>query len=266
MAATSTLPTLSQIEAFETDHLGAAATHWSSTAERWEDSFAKLALHMPFPDGDPWLGDAGDAAQRRADTDLITVRTVTDELRGAASIARRAEADLDTAKRDVLSAVAGAEANGFTVGEDLSVTDATAALPPALQAARHAQAQAFAVQLRTGAAQLAALDDQVAAEIGSAAAGVGTLGFSGRADAAGQPAGQEAHHPARRQPHLPPTACAQSGARPGKRRVTRSGRRARVAPLQPRFPVQRGGPRGVRAGRAADEPARRTARQQGPQP
>jgi hypothetical protein len=177
MAATSVLPTLSQIEAFETDHLGAAATRWSSTAERWEDSFAKLVLHMPFPGGDPWLGDAADAAQQRAVTDLIKVRTVTDELRGAASIARRGEADLDTAKREVLSGVADAKANGFTVGEDLSVTGRTAGLPPALQAARQAQAQGFAAQIRTGAAQLAALDQQVAAEIGSATAGIGTVGF-----------------------------------------------------------------------------------------
>jgi hypothetical protein len=175
--AASALPTLSQIQAFETDHLGAAATHWSRIAERWEDSFVKLALHMAFPGGDPWRGDAADAAQQRADTDLSEVRTVTDELRGAASVARLGEADLDTAKRAVLSAVADAEANGFTVGGDLSVTGRTAGLPPALQAARGAQAQAFAVQIRAGAAQLTALDQKVAAEIGSATGGIGTLGF-----------------------------------------------------------------------------------------
>ena len=183
------LPTLSQIEAFESDHLGAAATHWSSTAARWEDSFAKLALHMPFPGGEPWWGDAADAAQQRAATDLIKVRAVTDELRGAASIARLGEADLDTAKRAVLSAVADAEATGFTVGEDLSVTGRTAGLPSALQAARHAQAQALAAQIRAGAAALAALDNQVAAEIGSASAGIGTLDFA----ESPQPPGTEPH-------------------------------------------------------------------------
>lgn len=69
MAAESSVPSLSQIRSWDTDHLLDAVTAWRTTADRWEEAFSQVASHMPAPGGVPWQGTAGNAALSRAIAD-----------------------------------------------------------------------------------------------------------------------------------------------------------------------------------------------------
>ena len=59
-------PTLSQVQAWSTDHLTDAAGSWTRAATLWEGSFTQLSRQVGAPGGTPWLGAAADAAQQRA--------------------------------------------------------------------------------------------------------------------------------------------------------------------------------------------------------
>jgi hypothetical protein len=177
--ATTLLPTLSQVHAWDTEHLEAAANHWTTTADTWDYAFAKVYQEAQSPGGTQWDGEAGDAAVLRAGTDRLRVLGAVDDLRGAAAIARNGASELHTAKELVLDAVADVEASGFAVGDDLSVTSRQAGGPPALQAARQAQAQALAATIRSRAAALAALDEEVAGQITTGTAGLTGIRFAG---------------------------------------------------------------------------------------
>lgn len=164
MAATALLPGLSQINAWDTAHLGAAAASWTTTAETWEDAFTTVYRQAPFPGGTTWEGDAADAAVLRVGSDRLTVLGAVDALHDAANVARSGASDIQAARQVVIAAVREAQAAGFTVGEDLSVTSRHTGGPPALQAARRAQAEGLAATIRSRAAVLAAVEEQVASE------------------------------------------------------------------------------------------------------
>lgn len=177
MPAAAPVPSLSQIRGWDTEHLSAAATHWNNTAQRWDDAFDSVARRMSYPGGTQWEGDGAEAAQLRANSDLVKVLGGADDLRGASVIARYGAEELHAVKQAALSAVADAESAGFSVGEDLSVTSRETNGSPALQLARQAQAQALAANIRIRAAQLVALDEEVAARITTAAAGISDITF-----------------------------------------------------------------------------------------
>lgn len=163
------LSTLSQICAWDVDHLTAATTHWTNTANQWDDTFTLLAQRMASPSGVPWSGGAADSAQQKAGADWWAVRRLADRLHGAAGIARAGVSDLRTARQQVISTVGEAHGAGFAVWEDLSVSDRQAAQTPTERAIRTAQAEAFTSEIRSRAAALAELDSELAARIASAA-------------------------------------------------------------------------------------------------
>ncbi len=132
---------------------------------------------MPAPGGAPWTGAGAEAAQMRAAADRVKVLNGADDLRSAANIARTAVEEIDFAKRQVLRAVGEAQAQGFLVGEDLGVTDRHASASIAARAARQAQAQALAVDIRTKAITLAAVDQQFASQIVSTVSTLASLAF-----------------------------------------------------------------------------------------
>lgn len=66
---TAVVPTLSQIRAWSTDHLEAAATHWTQNATVWEDAFTKIHREAQHPGGTPWEGAAAEAAILRTGID-----------------------------------------------------------------------------------------------------------------------------------------------------------------------------------------------------
>jgi hypothetical protein len=172
MAAASPVPSLSQIRAWDTYHPADAATAWRTTADQWEETFSHVARQMPAPAGIPWEGAGAEGAQLRAHTDLVTVRGMADSLRSASTVAGEGANEIYAARQSVLYAVEDAEGAGFTVGEDLSVISRQTGGPPALQAARQAQAQALAADIRAKAATLTATDQEVAAKVTTAAAGL----------------------------------------------------------------------------------------------
>jgi hypothetical protein len=69
-------------------------------------------------------------------------------------------------------AVEDAQAAGFDVDEDASVIDRSTGGSAAWRGGRQAQAQAFAADIRQRAAQLAALDQEVAGKVTAAVAGI----------------------------------------------------------------------------------------------
>lgn len=177
MPAPSLMPTLSQIRAWDTEHLSQAATFWSNTADNWEHSFDRVAREMQLPGGLPWEGSAAEAAQTRAAADQVKVRGLADDLRGAANIARSAVDELELAKKQALHAIGEAQAEGFVVGEDLSVTDGQTTVSADELAARQAQAELLAAEIRTKALALSAADQEAAARISSVGASLGSVYF-----------------------------------------------------------------------------------------
>lgn len=173
--STTGLPTLSQIQGWDVEHLVAAADHWTSTADQWENVFGQVwqqSLAMS------WEGQAAEALHERTSTDKMTATGKADQLREASTIARRGAGDIDSAKRRALYAIEDAHNAGFSVGEDLSVSDTQTSRTTAERAARQAQAQVFAADIRHRAAALVGVDDEVGANLTQTAGDVGNTTFT----------------------------------------------------------------------------------------
>lgn len=166
--------TLSQILAWSTEHLIDAAAYWTQTADRWEDAFLTMRNQAQAI---TWHGAGGDALRQRTGADVSVVSGKADQLRQAAGIARNGASDISAAQRRVLYGVEDAQNAGFTVGEDLSVTDARST-SPAERATRQAQAEAFAADIRLRAEQLDGADTKVSGQLTAATAGLSGGGFA----------------------------------------------------------------------------------------
>jgi hypothetical protein len=99
-------------------------------------------------------------------------------MRSTSRIARQQAGELERLRDRVLYAVEDAYNAGFTVGEDLSVTDTQPSRTTAELAARQAQAQVFAADIRSRAGALVVADTEVAGSLTASAAGVGTTTWS----------------------------------------------------------------------------------------
>lgn len=170
------VPSLSQIRAWDTDHLRQAAEYWSWGAEHWESVFTTAYQASARPGGHPWEGSAADQAQLRAYLDRMKVIGVADRIRATAEAARTGARRIAAARQRALDVANAATAAGFTVGEDLSVSYPHR-VPVAAAAPRQLQADDFATRLRTAATELAAVDSQVAAAVSESGAGVDALNF-----------------------------------------------------------------------------------------
>jgi hypothetical protein len=168
------VPTLSQIEAYATDHLVEAADHWDGLADRWEDAHWKVRNQAHVLD---WQGAAADALRARTASDYTVASGQADLLRSTSRIARQQAGELDHLRNSVLYAVEDAHNAGFLVGEDFSVTDTRTSRTAAELTARQAQAQVFAADIRGRAGALVGADTTVAADLSSAAAGIGDNSF-----------------------------------------------------------------------------------------
>lgn len=167
--------TLSRIRAWSTEHLIDAAGYWNQIADRWEDVFLTMRNQSHSL---TWQGAGGDGLRQRTGADLPIVSAKADQLRQAAGIARNGASDISAAQRRVLYAVEDANNAGFTVGEDLSVTDSPTSSTSAEQAARQAQAQAFAADIRLRAEQLDGTESKVAGQLTATAGDVGNVSFA----------------------------------------------------------------------------------------
>ncbi|WP_374024687.1 hypothetical protein [Mycobacterium sp. HNNTM2301] len=169
MAGVAGVPGLSALLAWPTDHLTEAADYWEIVSERsygvahqvWRDALSV-----------DWHGDAAVAMRGAAYADMTSTTAVVDQLRAAAAVARRAASDLTAARSRVRYAVEDGRNAGFVVGEDLSVRDRMVGGSAAQRAARQAQAQALAGDIRQRAAQLVSVDQAAAGKIRAAVAGI----------------------------------------------------------------------------------------------
>ena len=166
-AAIATAPSLSKIEAWSTIHLESAAMHWTGTANAWEQAFTVVHREAIAPGGTTWLGKAADAAAFRTGTDQAVVNRAADILQAAAKAARSGVDDIIAARQLVLRAIDDARAAGFAVSEDLSVRSHQVGGSPALQAARQAQAEMLAFEIRTRAEKLVGVDAEVGRSVTS---------------------------------------------------------------------------------------------------
>ena len=159
------LPTLTQIRQWDVRHLTDAAVFWSGTADLWEQTFDDVWHATLCPGGSHWEGRAADAAQDMTWRDLVRVRGCAEALRHAARIAKTGAESLFDIRRLTLDAIDEACACSLVVGEDLSVTCRQQHPGPA-HAADHAE------DIRHLAANLVALDHDIARRLQSAALGI----------------------------------------------------------------------------------------------
>jgi hypothetical protein len=176
MGATG-IPTLSQIQSWDTQHLEAAADHWEARAQNWQDAFTAVYKQVPAPGGVPWEGRAADAALLHVGGDRLQAVGAADTLYGSAATARAGAYEIESAKQTALQTVQAAKDQGFMVGEDLSVVDRSPQRSAILAAQRQAQAQAHSAAIRGAAADLASTDGAVAGQVTTAAAGLKEAAF-----------------------------------------------------------------------------------------
>lgn len=169
MSGVAGFPDLSGLLAWRIEHLTAAADHWETVGARsygvanqvWREALAV-----------DWQGDGADALRVATHADMLTTSEAADQLQAAAKVARSGAADLLAARSRLRHAIEDANAAGFDVREEMSVTDRSTGGTPALRGAREAQAQTFAADIRQRAFQLLGLDQQVAARVTAAVAGI----------------------------------------------------------------------------------------------
>jgi hypothetical protein len=169
MAAVGGIAGLSQLMAWPTEHLTEAAEHWDAVAGR---SYAVASQVWRDALSADWQGGGAEALRTATHTDMLTTSAAGDQLQAAAKVARGGASDLYAARSRVRYAVEDAHAAGFDVGEDMSVADRSPGGSVAQRAARQAQAQALAADIRQRAAQLIAVDQQVAGKVAAAVAGM----------------------------------------------------------------------------------------------
>jgi len=92
------VPSLSQIRAWSTEHLVEAATYWTKIADYWEDAFLQMrnGSHTFV-----WEGTGGDALRTRTGADLAIASGNADQLRLAGKVAREGAGAIETAQRRV---------------------------------------------------------------------------------------------------------------------------------------------------------------------
>ena len=150
-------PTRSQIENWDTTHLDDAAARWRQMAAQSEELFEWHRQNVSAPGGTEWSGDAGAAALDRVSTEAAVVRKQGDIQREAADIAEDGSRDIRFAVNQVLEVIAAAEADGFEVGEDLSVRD-THRIDVSTMAARYTASREHAEDIRWHAERLVQAD------------------------------------------------------------------------------------------------------------
>lgn len=172
-----TLPTLSELASASFDHLLAAADYYDRAGELTENAFTQLRRTACQDGSNGWEGQAAQADQYRAETDLMTVNPAVLQWHEAASICRDGYGQMTENRRAVLDAVNQARADGFEVGDDYTVTDTRTSSTPEEQTARQAQATAHAAYIRHRVAALMATDHDIATRLNAATKGVDRITF-----------------------------------------------------------------------------------------
>jgi hypothetical protein len=165
---------LSQVMAYNTEHLIDAAAHWQALADQREEVFATVRNEAYAL---PWEGQAADATHQRTQADYGTAMQSAENLRAASMIAKDGASTLTQMHSRVLYTVEDMQADGFAPTEELGAVDTRPSSNPAVAAQRQAQAQAYAGQLKSQVADLYTHDAQVGADMSNATADEGKIQF-----------------------------------------------------------------------------------------
>jgi hypothetical protein len=165
---------LSQVLAYNTEHLVDAAAHWQGLADQREEVFATVQNEARTL---PWEGQAADALHQRTQSDYNTAMESAGNLRQAAMIAKDGASTLDQMHSRVLYTLEDAQGDGFAPTEALAFVDTRPSTNPAVVAQRQAQAQAYTGQLQSQVADLVTHDTQVGTDMTNATAGEGKIKF-----------------------------------------------------------------------------------------
>ncbi|MBU8827082.1 hypothetical protein [Mycolicibacterium goodii] len=152
--------TRTQIAGWQSQHLVDVALYLRSRADESFNLFDQARRNIEAPSGTEWTGEAKDEAATLLAGDLSLVRRQGEVQAEAAAIAEQGEVDVRAAKLDVSTAIAEAEADGFRVSEDLSVTD-TRRADVATLSARYQAMRVHADTIRWRAEQLVQTDSLV---------------------------------------------------------------------------------------------------------
>jgi hypothetical protein len=165
---------LSQVLAYNTEHLVDAAAHWQGLADQREEVFASVrneAFALP------WDGQAADATHQRTQADHDTAMDSAGNLRQAAMIAKDGASTLDQMHSRVLYTLEDAQADGFAPTEALEFVDTQPSANPAVVAQRQQQAQAYTGQIQSQVVDLVNHDTKVGADMSNATSGEGKIQF-----------------------------------------------------------------------------------------
>jgi hypothetical protein len=176
-AGGTNLPTLTQIDGWDTTHLVTAAEDWTVAATSWESTYTAAYQAIQLPGGQPWGGEAAQAALTRAHSDRAKVLSAVDNLNFAATTAQNGAVEIDAARSRALSAIAAARTAGFEVDDELVVTDTRGYRSAAERSARVTQARNLAYSVWSSAQDLVLTDRDVATRLRSTAAGFTQLDF-----------------------------------------------------------------------------------------
>jgi hypothetical protein len=144
------VPTLSQIVAYDPQHLVSASAHWDETAQRWEDTLGEFHASAQGLD---FHGKTAGAVRDSAARQHQGAVTDADKLRQAASVASNAADELRQAKQRVLRVAEHAVNNGFSVSDTYQVVDLSGS-HNADSAARQAAAQEMSADMTRYAGEL----------------------------------------------------------------------------------------------------------------
>lgn len=175
------MPTRAQIENWDIHHLESSATRWRASVNEFEELFSQHRQNVASPGGTEWEGSAKDAALDRVNADSSVVGRHAEVVHAAADLADSSGGDLRAAQRAALTAIAEAEADGFRVGQDLSVTD-TRRIDVFTMAARYTAATEHAENIRWNASQLLATDTLIGHRLTTKAAELSGITFEGEGD------------------------------------------------------------------------------------
>jgi hypothetical protein len=185
MAATSRIPTLSELRASDYSYFGQLGSYLQKISPKAESSLEELAEDVTRPGGADWEGMAADAAVAQAQADLVKARTSMWSWDEVAASTQQWQEQLEAGTRSALDAVDDAEADGFEVGEDYSVSDTYDAETEEEYEERLEEAEAHAGLIGHRVSTLVANESLINGQLRAMSAGWGTLNF--KEDGGGQP-------------------------------------------------------------------------------
>ena len=165
----------------DTSELSNAAISWRSAATESEVAFDDHRRNISSPGGTTWEGNAKDATLDRVIADCGVVGRHSGVLRDAAGLAENGSHDIKSALDKAVEAINAAEEDGFSVGEDLSVTD-TKTVDVFSVRARQTLADEYAEDIRWTATHLIQAEKLVGIRLHAKAAELDGIRFDGEGE------------------------------------------------------------------------------------